>query len=167
MKILVKNNATGQKREFEFPDNLPAKEVSRIKDYLAGGGLAKRDFYISTRNAKKAYIPEDADVQMIASAIGEEATWVSENFYFVKMLASDTTVDLQWDKFSESVIRSLGVQYAEGWDMGEQGGRTQCIMHDRDKIVGRTYKYEVQDAVDADGVALIDENGTTIKQLIV
>ena len=167
MKVLVKNNETGRKSEFTFPDNLPTKEVQRIKEYLSNGGKAKRDFSISVRSAKKAYIPEDADVTMIATAIGEDTAWVTENFYFVKMVASDTTVDLHWDKFSESVIRSLGMQYAEMWAEGEQGGRTQCIMHDRWKIVGRTYKYEIQDATNADGTPMLDENGATVKELIV
>lgn len=167
MKILVKNNQTGTTKEFMFPDNLPAKEVQRIKDYLANGGLAKRDFSISSRQANKAYVPLDSDITLVANGLGQDEAWVKENLYFVKMVASDTTVDLQWDKFSESVIRALGVQYSEGWVDGEIGGRTQCVMHDREKIVGRTYRYEVIDAVDKEGNPILDENNTGVKQLIV
>lgn len=167
MKFLVKNNQTGATKEFILPDNLPEREVARIKDYLANGGLAKRDFSISSRQANKAYTPSDSDITLVANGMGQDEAWVKDNLYFVKMIASDTTIDKQWDKFSESVIRALGEQYGEGWANGEIGGRTQCVMHDREKIVGRTYRYEVIDAVDAEGNAILDENNTGVKQLIV
>lgn len=167
MRILVENNETGVKKEFMLPDGLPPKEVARIKEYLSNGGKAKRDFSISSRQSNKAYIPADTDVTLVANGIGESEEWVKQNLHFVKMVASDTTVDLQWDKFSESVIRALGVQYAEDWENGIAGGRTMCIMHVRGQIVGRTYRYEVVDATDAEGNLIMDENNTGVKQLIV
>lgn len=167
MKFLAKDKKTGQTKEHILPDNLSAKAVQRIKERLSYGGLSVRDFSISTKQANKAYKPVDTDITLVATGLGETEAWVKDHFYFVRMVASDTTIDMQGDKFSESVITALGAQYADKWIEAEIGGRTQCVMHDRDCMVGRTYRSEIQDATDKEGNVKLDENGNTIRELVV
>jgi hypothetical protein len=164
MKCFQKCLETGTVKAFDFPDNLPKNDLLQIKAFMERGGRAEKTFAIS--KAEKAYSPTDNDISLIATALNKEVAWVQENMYFVKMIASDTTIDSQFDKFSESVIKAMGVQYSGGWANGEVGGRGFCFMHSRTSVFGKTFKHEIQNAKDSEGNDILDENNSVVRQLV-
>ncbi len=148
----------------ELTDNDVSFIAKKLESSRNGGIRAERTFTLAT---EKAYVPSQDHIAMLATVLEKTEAEITDKYMLLKMIASDTTIDRSRDKFTKFVLDELGADYSEGWANGVSGGRSLCIMHNRNKIVGQTYAYEIRDKKDAMGAVVKDENNVVVSELIV